>query len=265
MRSRRTNLLADLAKAPWPVGLVIGVALFLLIHYGIPAWMASRGGPLAQAFARGTNPFGMLAWLVVALCWLAALISFLDARRKRRLLETCTDLDSLAATGWRDFERLVGEAFRRQGYAVEETGLGGADGGIDLILRRDGRRTLVQCKQWRRERVPVNVVREMYGLLAHHNADKVIIAACGGFTSDAARFASGKPIELIDGAALLAMIRTVRGPANTANCDPSPLPTPAAEVPSCPKCGTTMVRRNNRRDGTQFWGCAQFPACRGTR
>ena len=56
MRSRRNNLLADLAKAPWPVGLVIGVMLFLLIHYGIPAWMASRGGPLAQAFARGTNP-----------------------------------------------------------------------------------------------------------------------------------------------------------------------------------------------------------------
>ena len=55
MRSRRNNLLADLAKAPWPVGIVIGVVLFLLIHYGIPAWMASRGGPLAQAFARGTN------------------------------------------------------------------------------------------------------------------------------------------------------------------------------------------------------------------
>jgi restriction system protein len=47
------------------------------------------------------------------------------------LLETRTDLDSLAANGWRDFERLVGEAFRRQGYAVEETGLGGADGGME--------------------------------------------------------------------------------------------------------------------------------------
>lgn len=33
--------------------------------------------------------------------------------------------------------------------AVEETGLRDADGGIDLILR-NGRRILVQCKQWRR-------------------------------------------------------------------------------------------------------------------
>ena len=81
----------------------------------------------------------------------------------------------------------------------------------------------------------------------------------------AARFAEGKPIELIDGVALLAMIRAVQEPANTASRDQSRLPTPTADVPSCPKCGTTMVRRNNRRDGTQFWGCTRFPACRGTR
>ena len=90
MRSRRNNVLAELAKAPWPVGFAIGVVLFLLIHYGIPAWIASRGGPLAQAFARGTNPFGMLGWFVLVLCWFAALMSFLGARRKRRLLETRT-------------------------------------------------------------------------------------------------------------------------------------------------------------------------------
>ena len=144
MRTRRTGFLDDLAKAPWPLGVVAGLLLFAVVRYGIPAWIAGHADPLAQAFARGASAFGMLAWLALTACWLAALVSFLDARRKRRLLETRTDLDSLAATGWRDFERLVGEAFRLQGYAVEETGLGGADGGIDLILRRDGRRTDVR-------------------------------------------------------------------------------------------------------------------------
>lgn len=42
-------------------------------------------------------------------------------------------MDSLREMNWHQFEQLAGEAFRRQGYAVEETGLGGADGGIDLI------------------------------------------------------------------------------------------------------------------------------------
>ena len=39
-------------------------------------------------------------------------------------------------------------------------------GGIDLILRRSGEMVLVQCKQWRTRKVPVNVVREMHGLFS---------------------------------------------------------------------------------------------------
>lgn len=192
MGRARLGLLDDLAVLPWPVGLVVGVLGFLAIRYGIPAYFSGQAGPFAQAFAQ-SNPFAVLAWVVLAACALASLVSFLDARLKRRLLDTRTGLDSIAALGWRDFKRLVGEAFRRQGHTVEETGLGGADGGIDLILRCNGKRTLVQCKQWRRDKVPVNVVREMYGLLAHHRADEVRIATLGGFTRDAARFAEGKP------------------------------------------------------------------------
>jgi hypothetical protein len=39
--------------------------------------------------------------------------------------------------------------------------------------------------------------------------------------------------------------------------------------PPCPRCGTTMVLREVKRDGPrqgdQFWGCPNFPRCRGTR
>ena len=111
---------------------------------------------------------------------------------------------------WRDFERLVGEAFHRRGYAVEETGLGGADGGIDLILRKDGRTELVQCKQWRSRQVKASVVREMWGLVSHHKADAVKIVCVGDFTRDAKEFAEGKAIELITGERLLEMIREVQ-------------------------------------------------------
>ena len=34
---------------------------------------------------------------------------------------------------------------------------------------------------------------------------------------------------------------------------------------SCPSCEGPMVLRTNRRDGTSFWGCLRYPACRGTR
>lgn len=40
------------------------------------------------------------------------------------------------------------------------------------------------------------------------------------------------------------------------------------DVPSCPKCGNSMVRRTAKSGahaGNSFWGCSQYPACRGVR
>lgn len=164
MGRKRGSGFETLVAWPWPLGLVAGIAGFIAVRHGVVWWLSHHGGMLAQGFTRDSGAMlAPLAWLLLAICWMAALFSFLRARHRRRLLDTRTDLDSLAAGGWRQFERLVGEAFRRQGYAVEETGLGGADGGIDLILRKDGRRTLVQCKQWKRQQVGVSVVREAEG------------------------------------------------------------------------------------------------------
>ena len=41
--------------------------------------------------------------------------------------------------------------------------------------------------------------------------------------------------------------------------------TDAPTEPTCPRCVTAMVRRRRRTDGTEFWGCPRYPACRGTR
>ncbi|WP_129134676.1 restriction endonuclease [Luteimonas sp. YGD11-2] len=275
-RGRNTTL-DDLSGLPWPVPLVSGIIAYYAIRHGVPAWMANRGGPFGQAFEAHGDALAPVAWMVLAFCTLASLVSFFRARHRRRLLDTRAGLDSIATLGWRDFERLVGEAYRRQGYSVEETGLGGADGGIDLILTRDGQRTLVQCKRWRRDKVTVNIVREMYGLLAHHGAHQVRIATVGGFTRDAAYFAAGKPIELIDGQALLAMVREVQDEARSDR--PAPARTPASRltpvvdatapaivaIPDCPRCGSGMAKRTNPRANTMFWGCTSFPRCRGTR
>lgn len=42
----------------------------------------------------------------------------------------------------------------------------------------------------------------------------------------------------------------------------------ACKTPECPTCGKSMVRRIARqgaRAGKPFWGCSDFPRCRGTR
>jgi restriction system protein len=53
-----------------------------------------------------------------------------------------TSLEKLRETGWKDFEYLVAEVFRRQGYDVDYSLGRGADGGVDLTLRRNGRTAL---------------------------------------------------------------------------------------------------------------------------
>ena len=278
MARRKQGGFELIASAPWPVGLVLGVVAYVAVRYGISSYLASSNNmflaPIGKAANGGATT--ILAWTLLGICWAAALASFIARRQRGRLLETQTGLDSLRAMNWRQFEMLVGEAFRRQGYRIEETGLGGADGGIDLRMSKNGKSTLVQCKQWRSQRVDVKIVREMYGLLAHHGADAVKIVAVGDFTPDAQRFAQGKPIELIHGDALLALIRDVQNtsfsrttpisPRAPATADPTTKPIAAsAALPDCPSCGAPMIKRTNRLSGDTFWGCPKYPGCRGTR
>ncbi|WAT14980.1 restriction endonuclease [Xanthomonas fragariae] len=136
-RRKKQGGFKALAALPWPVGFIMGIAAYLALRYGIGWWLSHQGGMLSQGFAQQADGmFAPLAWMLLGICWLVALCSYLGTRSRRRFLETRTSLESLAAGGWRQFEQLVGEAFRRQGYSVEHTGLGGADGGIDLILRK---------------------------------------------------------------------------------------------------------------------------------
>jgi restriction system protein len=184
--------------------------------------------------------------------------------------------DVLDGMSWREFEMLVGEGFRLQGYQVTETGGGGADGGVDLLLTRPGRsggeKFLVQCKQWRALNVGVDVVRELYGVMAARGATGGFVVTSGRFTDDAIGFANGRNVTLVDGPKLLDLIRQARAgagqrPARTDAKATRPT-ADSGQANVCPLCAKSMVRRTAKRGanaGGAFWGCAGYPACRGTR
>jgi restriction system protein len=261
MPRRRTGLFDTLAAAPWPAGIGFGVVGFLVIRYGPDVLFSGLENgvtaPLGKAFSDGA--LAPLAWIVLTLGLVGTLASLFTGSRRRRLLESRNGLDSLRDVSWLDFERLVGEVFRRRGYAIEELGGSGADGGVDLMLRRDGAVEIVQCKQWTNRQVTVSTVREVFGLLQHHGARKAWIVCCGEFTKDANAFAAGKPIELVAGSALVDAIASVRSTAPRVQAE-----APGVQ-PTCPLCSAPMTKRSNRRNGEQFWGCSTFPRCRGTR
>jgi restriction system protein len=162
-----------------------------------------------------------------------------------------------------------------QEYSVVETGGGGADGGIDLMLKKDNELFFVQCKQWRAYKVSVNVVRELLGVMVTQGATGGFVVTSGVFTAEAQSFAKGQNIDLIDGVSLAAMIEEITRNSSSQNVNrltPTLQPLFKAEmsatVPDCPKCGRLMVKRIARKGtnaGSGFWGCSSFPTCRGIR
>jgi restriction system protein len=73
------------------------------------------------------------------------------------------------------------------------------EGGVDLVLRKNGNTLLVQCKHWKAWKVGVKVLRELYGVMIDKKAHGAIIVTSGLFTQEARTFAAGKPIDLIEG------------------------------------------------------------------
>jgi restriction system protein len=246
---RRKNSWADnLVLAPWWVSAGLALLAYIMLPSVLPA--ASVKGGLVVVIT-----FGLLA---------ISAFSALRSLRSSSLLDVQTGLDSLRDLPWKRFEDVIAEVYRRQGYDVKEMLRTGADGGVDLLLRKDGHVVVVQCKRWRGKPVPVQAVRELYSVMIDQPASAAKIVATTNFTREAIAFAEGKPIELVDAKALARLVRrvqTTNRPAISSD-DPDHL------TPNCPRCSTPMVLREARRGpnaGEKFWGCVNYPKCRGTR
>jgi restriction system protein len=238
--------------------LVSGI-IYVLLKFILPSIDFRSIG--VNAFFKGLSQVA----LVVALVFLLpAPISAFKSWQKRRPLDTQKDLDSIRALNWLEFEELVGEAYRRQGYKVIENMSPALDEGIDLVFKKNGGLILVQCKHWRSTKVGVNIVREVYGVMTSKKADNVILITSGFFTQEAKNFAEDKPIDLVNGTQLLQLIGQVQKERLI-----SPTLGPAPTPPNlCPKCGGKMVMRIAQRGpnpGQIFWGCSNFPQCRFTK
>ena len=113
-----------------------------------------------------------------------------ERARQRKLRDYWMNLSGI------EFERELAALFQRRGYQVQSTPSSG-DQGIDLIARKNGKTTIVQCK---RHKSPVGpaIARELYGSLIASRADRAILACTGGFTRGVKEFVKDKPITLID-------------------------------------------------------------------
>ncbi|MDH5573524.1 MAG: restriction endonuclease, partial [Gammaproteobacteria bacterium] len=246
MPRKKKTLLNDIidisSQLPWWVGLGLAIIIYmtLSIYNSQEVVTASTGGvanvgvivigSITKALATAAQYLFPFAFI------LGAGTSALQQYKRSNLLnrassrEGKTAIDSMS---WREFEMMVGEAFRQRGFKVKETPFG-PDGGVDLVLTKNDQKILVQCKHWKTQKVGVKTVRELYGVLVAESADEVNIVCSGEFTSDAFDFVKDKPIYLIDGNVLSELIQGVQSDKY--------IPSRSQSI-SCPVCGSDMVLR----------------------
>ncbi len=167
--------------------------------------------------------------------------------------------EQFRALDWFQFEKIVALIYRKLGDVVERRGGANADGGLDLLLRRNGVTIGVQCKHWKTWKVGVKSVREFLGALTAAGLKEGIFVSLGDFTSDAATLASRHGIRLVVARNLTDLVDRAG-----VRSDPEFLHALADTRKYCPKCERELVIRTAAKGantGQKFWGCSTYPRC----
>jgi hypothetical protein len=128
------------------------------------------------------------------------------------------NLTQLLSLSPQQFEVAVSGVLARLGYYTEVTKYTG-DGGIDIWARSSelilGGKIIVQCKRYAPHvTVGEPVLRDLYGLVISSGANKGLVVTTSSFTPAAVQFASGKPLELLDGDMLRSLFDQEPGATN---------------------------------------------------
>ncbi len=116
------------------------------------------------------------------------------------------NLLAISGMSAKDVARLAVQAYQRQGYQLVQAGGSAAQSDAVVLLTKAAQRLLLQCKYWKTRKIAELPVRELYGMMAEHNANAGMLITSGSFTLEASRFAGYGSIQLIDGPRLLALL-----------------------------------------------------------
>lgn len=94
------------------------------------------------------------------------------------------------------FEKKVAKLFQFMGYSATVT-KATRDGGVDIILKKDNKITVVQCKAYKRtKKVSIESVRALWGTKDDHKANAAIFVTSSDVSSTAFEFIYGKNYKI---------------------------------------------------------------------
>lgn len=107
----------------------------------------------------------------------------------------------------REFETFVCSLYRRMGFDVQQTPFVN-DFGRDAVASKDGKTYLIECKRYRPTRsVGRRDLQIFHSAIVDAGAERGFFVTTGKFKKTAREFVRMKDIDLIDGPALIALLR----------------------------------------------------------
>lgn len=103
------------------------------------------------------------------------------------------------------FEKEVALLFKKNGYKTHVT-KGSGDGGIDILIEKDGKKGIVQCKRFK-NKVGPGSIRDLYGTMMAGKYKYAFVVCPSGFSDKAYEFSRGKSIKLIGLKRIMEMVR----------------------------------------------------------
>jgi restriction system protein len=127
--------------------------------------------------------------------------------RRRRRWVYGVEMAQIDEMSGHQFERAMGEIFRKQGFEVEVT-KGSGDQGADLILQSKGRRIVVQTKRWA-SNVSNDAVQEVVAAKKFYRATEAMVVATSDYTKSAKALAKANGVQLVARPQLAGWLREI--------------------------------------------------------
>lgn len=131
----------------------------------------------------------------------------INTQRKNKLLlqSGIYDIDKMKGEEFEEYLKLL---YQKLGYNVSTTPRSG-DFGADLVLKKDGKKIVVQVKRYSKS-VGIKAVQEIIPAIRHYNASQAWVITNSSFTSPAVQLAQSNNVRLIDRELLVQLILDVK-------------------------------------------------------
>lgn len=196
------NIIDFLTQVPWWVYVTISASFYLVLNYLVPYFEAQ--GVLFNETELSLSP--VLA-PVVALALLApASFSLLKCNKKKKLHELREEIKLIQEVSWDQFKEMVAEAYKRSGYMFLGNGPFSSDPAVDLFMRKGANIYIIQCRYWRNRKLGIREVKKFQAILQKKQAVGGFLLTTGIFTREARHYCLSRPINLVDGIALVDLL-----------------------------------------------------------